>query len=84
SGNATTGPLLKYNGSEVTKGQFGNWTPSGVEASGAGYVVVFKDAVAKQLVEWHTDANGNYSSTDPIGVVGVNSPSALALESLFS
>ena len=82
-GNPTTGPVLKYNGAAVTSVQYGSWTPVGAEATGSGYIVLFKDSVTNQMIEWHTDVNGNYMSIDSLGVVAMSNPTVLTLETQF-
>ena len=60
---ASGGPPLKMNGVNVAPGQFGAWTPLGVEqASNGTYQVVWKNGSADQYVVWTTDSNGNFLS----------------------
>ena len=56
----TTGPTLKYGGAAYVSGQFGTWTPVGVEATGSGYEVAWKDTSTGRYTVWTTDNNGNY------------------------
>ncbi|OAF06213.1 hypothetical protein AYJ54_21350 [Bradyrhizobium centrolobii] len=56
-----TGPTLKYQGATVTAGQFGDYTPIGVEAVSNGYEVAWKNTTTGQYSVWSTDANGNYT-----------------------
>ena len=56
------GPSLKYQGTAVTVGQFGAWTPIGVEKVGSGYQVAWKNGAADQYIVWNLDSNGNYAS----------------------
>jgi hypothetical protein len=57
-----TGPQLKYGGAAVTIGQFGDWTPVGVEQKGTGFEVAWKMAGADQYIVWLTDGSGNVQS----------------------
>ena len=41
-------------------GQFGAWTPIGVEQTSSGYQVVLKNGTADSYSIWTTDASGNY------------------------
>ena len=59
----TSGPQLRYDGAYVTLGQFGAWTPIGVEHSGGGYLVVWKNGAADQYIVWNVDGGGNLLST---------------------
>ena len=56
------GPSLKYAGSDVVAGQFGAWTPIGVEKVGSGYEVAWKAGSADQYIVWNADNNGNERS----------------------
>ena len=56
-----TGPTLRYQGAAVTAGQFGGYTPIGVEAVAGGYEVAWKNTTTGQYSVWSTDANGNYT-----------------------
>ena len=53
-----TEPELTQNGSPVTAGQFGTWTPIGAEQISSGYEVAWKAAGADQYAIWTTDSNG--------------------------
>lgn len=55
------GPTLKYQGAPVTAGQFGGYTPVGVEAVSNGYEVAWKNAATGQYSVWSTDTSGNYT-----------------------
>ena len=50
---AGNGPSLKYAGADVVAGQFGAWTPLGVEKVGSGYQVVWKNGSADQYIVWN-------------------------------
>jgi serralysin len=71
-----TGPELKYNGAPVVTGQFGPYTPVGVEATATGYELAWKNAGTNQFSIWNTDSNGNFVS------YSVYSGTSTALESL--
>ena len=58
-----TGPLLEYQGSLVTTGEFAGWTPVGAKQTGNGYEVAWSVPGANQYTVWNTDANGNYTSS---------------------
>jgi hypothetical protein len=66
--NYGSGPQLKVNGVYVATGQFGNWTPIGVEQGGNGYWLAWKNGPADQYVVWETDGAGNFlrSLTDAV------------------
>ena len=61
-----TGPELNYNGSPVTVGEFGSWTPIGAEQTASGYEVAWKIPGSDQYEVWLTDANGNYQSNSGV------------------
>ena len=75
---AGNGPSLKYAGADVVAGQFGAWTPLGVEKVGSGYQVVWKNGSADQYIVWNVDSNGNCISY----ATGVMSGSEYAFQSL--
>ena len=66
---SATGPQLRYNGSAVVVGQFGNASPIAVEQKGSGYQVAWKVSGADLFNVWNTDSNGNFQSYTP-GVSG--------------
>jgi serralysin len=76
------GATLQYDGAVFIAGQFGGWTPIGVEATATGYEVAFKVAGADLYTVWDTDANGNII-IDPIGTVSGESPTLIAMEKSF-
>jgi 20S proteasome alpha/beta subunit len=76
-GGAFPVPLM-LNGSPVTVGQFGAWTPIAAEASGGGYLVAWKQTSTNQYQVWSTDNVGNETGI----VVGVVNANSLALESI--
>jgi Tryptophan-rich Synechocystis species C-terminal domain/Cadherin-like len=76
------GAELHYDGAAFVAGQWGSWTPIGVEATASGYEVAFKVAGADQYTVWDTDANGNIL-IDPIGTVSGSSPILAGLERSF-
>ena len=57
-----TGPSLKHGGAVVTAGQFGEWTPIGVEQTAGGYQVAWKFGDDDQYIVWNVDSNGNFTS----------------------
>ena len=57
---ASGGPQLKMNGAYVAQGQFGAWTPTGVEQGGNGYWIAWKNGGADQYIVWETDGAGNF------------------------
>jgi len=59
--STNTGPALKYDGTTVVAGQFGGYTPIGVEQTSTGYEVAWKMAGADLYSVWSTDSNGNYT-----------------------
>ena len=74
----TSGPDLKYGGSDFTAGStWGAWAPVGAEAISGGYEVAFKIGADTYTV-WDTDANGNLTTN----VLATTSGSSTALEAL--
>jgi serralysin len=67
---------LSLNGSPVTAGQFGAWTPIGAEQTATGYEVAWSVPGADQYWVWSTDSSGNYVSDS-----GVLSGTSAALQS---
>ena len=59
----SSGPVLSYNGSPVTVGEFSGWTPIGAEPMNGGYRIAWKLAGADSYTIWNTDSTGNYVST---------------------
>ena len=59
-GSSGSGPALKYNGANVTAGEFGEWTPIGAVQTASGYDVAWKNTSTGQYTVWTTDSNGNY------------------------
>ena len=57
-----SGPSLKTGGVDVVAGQFGGWTPIGVEQTASGYQVAWKLPGADQYIVWDTDSSGNQTS----------------------
>ena len=82
SNSSGSGPELKYVGAPVVAGQFGAWTPIGVEQTATGYEVAWKAAGTDQYTVWNTDSNGNAVS-DTIGTVSGSSSALESLESSF-
>jgi hypothetical protein len=78
-----SGPSLKYNGIAYVAGEYGGWTPIGVEAkAGGGYQVAWKVTGADQYTVWYTDANGNFTSNATGGVSG-SATSLKSFETIF-
>jgi serralysin len=77
---AGAGPVvdLTYNGSPVTAGEFGAWTPIAAQATASGYEVALEEAGAGLYGVWNTDASGNYVSASLSNVSGTSA----ALESI--
>ena len=73
----TSGPDLKYGGSDFTVGTWGAWAPIGAEAISGGYEVAFKIGADTYTV-WDTDTNGNLTTN----VLATTSGSSTALEAL--
>ena len=72
------GPWLEYNGSPVTSGQFGAWTPIGAaELPAGGYEIAWKNAATGLYNVWHANADGDYVSSPTGGAV---SGASLGLE----
>src|SRR6185436_4574645 len=57
-----SGPSLKTGGVDVVAGQFGAWTPIGVEQTASGYQVAWKLTGVDQYIVWNTDSSGNQTS----------------------
>jgi hypothetical protein len=77
-----TGPELHYDGSVVTAGEFGTWTPIGAVQVTGGYDVAWHDPSSGLYTIWNTDANGNYMS-NLIGAVAGNSAAFESYETVF-
>ncbi|WP_431206389.1 hypothetical protein ACQ86E_03775 [Bradyrhizobium betae] len=77
-----TGPTLKYQGATVTSGQFGDYTPLGVEQISNGYEVAWKNTTTGQYSVWTTDPNGNYTGNLYMPGVG-NTTAFQTLETSF-
>jgi len=71
----SSGPALSYGGAPFVAGQFGGWTPIGVEQTASGYEVAWKVTGADQYTVWNTDSSGNYTS-NAIGTVPGSSVAA--------
>ena len=82
NGSGGTGPILKYNGSAVTVGQFGaGIAPVGAVQISTGYQVAFSLG-SNQFTLWNTDASGNYTGS-ATGVLSGNSLALQLLETTF-
>jgi serralysin len=81
----STGPSLKYGGTDFTDGQFDQyalWKPIGAEAISGGYEVAWKVTGSDQYTVWATDSTGNYVS-NILGVVSANNSSLKSIETSF-
>ena len=76
---AGSGPSLKFGGVAVSAGQFGGWTPIGVEQTANGYQVAWKSG--SDYTFWNTDSNGNYVSG--LGVLSATSSTVTSAENAF-
>jgi serralysin len=61
-GSDGSGPTLKFNGSNVTVGEFGGWVPISAVQTASGYDIAWKMAGADLYTAWAVDNNGNYLS----------------------
>jgi hypothetical protein len=78
STNGSVVAYLTYNGSPVTVGEFGPWTPVGAKQTGTGYEVVLSNG-ANEYVVWNVNSNGAYTG----GATGPESGDTAALEANF-
>jgi hypothetical protein len=58
----SSGPQIAIQGTPITAGQLGNWTPIAAEAVTGGYQVVFKNGSADQYTIWTVDSAGRPSA----------------------
>jgi beta-glucanase (GH16 family) len=79
--NGSFGPELQDQGAPVVAGEFGNWTPIGVEQTSTGYEVAFQSTGSTSYEIWTTDSNGNYVSSG--GIVSGTSAALEAAELSF-
>ncbi|UPJ51940.1 M10 family metallopeptidase C-terminal domain-containing protein [Bradyrhizobium sp. 200] len=77
-----TGPVLQFQGSVVSVGQFAGWTAIGTEATASGYEVAWYNAGTNQYTFWYTDSSGKFV-TNPTGPVAANSSTVQSFESSF-
>ena len=77
-----SGPMLKYNGSLVTAGQFAPWVPIGAEQTASGFDFAWKTAGADNYTVWSTDGNGNYTG-NVTQIVSGGSSELQSLETVF-
>ena len=82
-GSSGSGPALKYNGANVTAGEFGKWTPIGAIQTASGYDVAWKNTGTGQYTVWSTDSNGNYKGNLTGGAVSGTSSALESLEPVF-
>jgi hypothetical protein len=76
-------PVLKYAGSPVVMGQFGNWAPIGAVPTAGGYDVAWKLAGASEYTVWAVDSLGNYVKS-VFGAVPGNNLGLEVLELTFN
>jgi hypothetical protein len=77
------GPLLEYQNTPVTAGEFSPWTPIGAaQLAGGGYEMAWKNASNGKYTVWDTDGNGNLVG-QPFGAVAGNDPRLEQLETTF-
>jgi hypothetical protein len=83
--NDGSGPsfALKYDGADVTAGEFGGWVPIGAVQTASGYEVAWVIPGANEYTVWNTDSSGNYLS-NVFGAVPGNSYALESLETLFN
>ena len=81
-GSSAVGPELKFNGSAITVGQFGGWTPIGAVQTASGYDIAWKVSGANEYSIWSTDSSGNYVSNLTPAVAG-NTTTLESLETVF-
>jgi cytochrome c2 len=58
-----TAVTLNYNGSPVTVGQFGGWTPVAAAQTATGYEIALELTGSNEFTIWNTDSSGNYLSS---------------------
>ncbi len=76
--NGGTAATLSYNGSPVTVGEFGAWTPIAAQKTSTGFEVALEEVGADLYGVWDTDASGNFVSGSISNVSGTSA----ALESV--
>ena len=77
-----TGAELSNGGVPVVAGQFGAWTPIGVEQTANGYELAWALPGADQYTIWYLDGSGNFLS-DPTGTVSGESSQLESFETSF-
>ena len=82
-GSSGSDPALKYNGANVTAGEFGAWTPIGAIQTASGYDVAWKNTGTGQYTVWSTDSNGNYKGFLTGSAVSGTSSALESLEPVF-
>jgi hypothetical protein len=80
---ATSGQSVKNQGTIVTAGIYGGWTPIGARATATGYQLAWKLAGQDQYTIWNLDANGNLT-TLATGVVSGTSIAIQGVETAFN
>ena len=79
---ATSDPVLKFKGANVTAGEFGAWMPIGAVQTATGYDIAWKNTGTGQYTVWTTDNNGNYTG-NLIGAVSGNSHAWESIAPIF-
>jgi len=83
SAGGSPGPELKYGGSPVVAGQFGDIYPIAAEQTPTGYEVAWQQTGADAYWVWNTDSNGNDRPPHPFNGVSGSTPGLEALEPSF-
>jgi hypothetical protein len=78
------GPSLKYGGADFVSGQFGAWTPIGVDQTATGYELAWRFTGSDQFTVWSTDSSGNYTAHVTAGSVSGSSNALESLEPSFA
>jgi hypothetical protein len=61
-----SGPILKYDGTPVTAGEFGPWAPIGAVATASGYEVAWKETGVSEFQISNVDSNGNMGTSTAV------------------
>ena len=68
--------FLTFNGSAVTVGEFGPWTPVGAIQTGSGYEVAWGNSQTNQYTVWNVDSNGAFTGS-ATGILSSTNPTQL-------
>src|SRR5260370_973995 len=66
------GPSVKFQGAVYMAGQFGGWTPIGVEKTASDCEEAWKNDAAEQYTVWTLVTNGNHITTSTGNVSGAD------------